>query len=155
PCRSPWRTPSGSGCGPGGTGSRCWRNAPAGSPRRRRRPPRGNGSRSRGRSTTSSSRGSPAQRSQPRIGRPARANGGALGSVKAAGGVVGGDAGDQVVAVDAHGHVAVGQERQPAEHLLLVDPGRAAQAVAEPLGERVVKGHVPDRTTRAGRAGYA
>ncbi|TMM35598.1 MAG: hypothetical protein E6F99_19110 [Actinobacteria bacterium] len=76
------------------------------------------------------------------LAQPAECGPGDLGPVDHRGGrVVGGNADDHVVAVHADGHVAVGQERQPAEHLLLVDPGRVAQAVTEPLGEGVVKGH--------------
>ena len=43
--------------------------------------------------------------------------------------------------MDAHGHVARGQEGHPTEHLLLAHPGLVHHPVPDPLGQRIIVGH--------------
>jgi hypothetical protein len=48
---------------------------------------------------------------------------------------------DEGVVSDLHEHVAVEQEADAAEHLLLLDPFLARQSLADALGQFFAKGH--------------
>ena len=81
-------------------------------------------------------------RSQPCIARPRISNGCANGFASSASVSSGLDAQQQPAApAHRHRHVAVDQEREPAEHALFADAVLAQDQLANPIGEILVVGH--------------